>query len=361
MSFQPTEIKVTPFLPMKGIYYIGQYGTSGYATAAKGYLYHYYSLGTPICWDPLYFDDSEMEDSDSYNVVVKSLINKKIEHDFVIIHSTPDLWPGLYKQKRYAIEGRVIIGYCTWETNVVPENWVNCINGIVHELWVPSEYNKEHFAASGVTKLIRVVPHIFLPSSPLDRKKININDESVYTFYTIGELNSRKSILETISAFCNTFSSSDKVRLLIKTHYKDYTTKNRQICESQINSVLNRFPNHPNVIVMLDKCSSKQIAAIHAVGDCYVSLSKSEGFGLPIFDAHHMGKKIIATGYGGPMDFLKFSNADFVKYTLAPVDGMKNYAGFEDASRNQQWAIPDLIHASELMRKKYEESKNTIC
>ena len=78
MSLQLAKIEVTPFLPMRGIYYIGQYGTCGYAAAARGYLYHYYSLGIPITWDPLVFDESEVEDHNPYNVVIKSLINKEI-------------------------------------------------------------------------------------------------------------------------------------------------------------------------------------------------------------------------------------------------------------------------------------------
>jgi hypothetical protein len=57
---------------IKGIYYIGQYGTSGYASAARGYLYHYHTTGVPITWEPLYFDNSVMED-DEYNKIVKKL------------------------------------------------------------------------------------------------------------------------------------------------------------------------------------------------------------------------------------------------------------------------------------------------
>ena len=360
MSFQTAEIKVTPFLPMKGIYYIGQYGTSGYASAAKGYLYHYYSLGTPITWDPLYFDESELDDADPYNVVVKSLINKSIEHDFVILHSTPDLWPSFIKQKQSVMEGRILIGYCTWDTNRIPETWVKSINDTVHELWVPSEYNRQAFFISGVTKLIRVVPHVHLPPQPIERSKVSINDQSVYTFYTIGELNERKSIQETIETFCKTFTAKDRVRLLVKTHYRDYTAKNKAWCENEINDILGRFPDAPPVYAFVDNCTTQQIFALHTVGDCYLGLSKSEGFGLPIFDAHNLGKQIITTGYGGQLDFLKKDYAGLVRYTMGPAEGMRNYSGFDGKGQTYEWAIPDFDHAAQLMKKYYEESKNSI-
>lgn len=345
------NIKITPFLPMKGIYYIGQYGTSGYASAARGYLYHYYSLGIPITWEPLRFDSSDMEDDDPYNVVVKSLINKKIDYDFIVMHSTPDLWPVFFKQKQSEINGKIVVGYCTWETTMVPDNWVKCINETVNELWVPSSYNMKSFMDSGVVKPIRVVPHIYLPHEPLDRKRININDESVYTFYTIGEMNPRKSIKETVSTFCQTFSKNDKVRLLVKTHYKDYNLRNQTTCQNILEDIVNGFPNCAPVYLFLDKFSIKQINALHSVGDCYIGLSKSEGFGLPIFDAFNMGKKIITTGYGGQLDYLSPKYPGLVKYTMEEVRGMENYSGFENAGRKQEWAIPDLEHFRELMKK----------
>jgi glycosyltransferase involved in cell wall biosynthesis len=314
-------------------------------------------LGVPITWDPLYFDNSGLDDEDPYNMIIKSLINKKINHDYVIMHSTPDLWPTFLEKKPQAFGNRVRVGYCTWETNVVPSDWVKCINESVHELWVPSSYNKKNFEDSGVNKTIRVVPHIYLPSIPIERNKVNINDPSVYTFYTIGELNKRKSILDTVEVFCKTFTSNDNVRLVVKTHFKDYSQKNIDLCEAQIRLIVSKYPNSPKVVALLGNLTTKEINAIHTVGDCYVALTKSEGFGLTIFDAFHMKKQIIATGYGGHMDFLGKQHPGLVRYALVPVDGMSGYAGFEDQTKIQEWAMPDLMHASELMRKVYENGK----
>ena len=345
------KLEVTPYLPIRGIHYIGQYGTSGYATAAKGYLYHYHCMGTPITWDPLHFDDSEMEDSDPYNVVIKSLINKDIECDFGIIHCTPDLWPSLLKKKKYVIEDKAMVEYCTWETSQIPDYWVECINESVWELWVSSTYNKEACERSGVTKTIRVVPHVYLPPTPIIRNRINLNDPIRYTFYTIGEMNARKSILDVVSVFCKTFTAKDSVRLIVKTHYKDYTSKSIRVCEDQIAAVAEQFPDSPPVIVLATPLTCQQITALHTIGDCYVSLSKSEGFGLPIFDAFHMGKAIIATGYGGHMDYLGKDFPGLVNYELVPTEGMAGYAGFEYKNGKHEWAQPNLEHASELMRK----------
>ena len=351
MSLQTAKIEVTPFLPMKGIYYIGQYGTSGYACAARGYLYHYFQLGIPITWDPLKFDDSELDDIDPCNLVVKTFIGKKINYDMVIMHSTPDLWPVFWKSKKDVLLNKIVIGYCTWETDIVPAEWVGHINNCVHELWVPSTYNRDNFKKSGVTIPIRIVPHIFLPTHLPERNRINLYDPNRYTFYTIGEWHSRKNISDVVISFCKAFNSSDSVRLVIKTHYKTNDMISEKYCMDKINDILDIYPNHAPVICLLKNLSEHQIKALHSVGDCYVSLTRSEGFGLPIFDAFNYGKKIICTGYSGQVDFLGKDHPGLVRYELGKVFGMRRYAGFDDTNDKQQWAYPDVEHAAELMRK----------
>lgn len=356
-KFVTATIKEVPFSPMKGIYYIGQYGTSGYASAARGYLYHYFSLGIPITWEPLYFDNSVMEDNDSYNIIVKSFINKPIDaYDMVIMHSTPDLWPKFRTEKSNIINGKIVIGYCTWETSKLPIDWVHCINGTVQEVWVPSTYNEKCFKESGVTQTIRVVPHVFLSNLLPPKNRCNlvnakdgsyINQEDYFTFYTIGELNVRKGIDDIIQAFCETFTRNDKVKLILKVHYKDYSKDNKIKCREMIAEKLELYENPPLIICLTENMTNKNILSLHSIGDCYVSLSKSEGFGLPIFEAYNYNKKIIATGCGGHLDFLGEKYPGLVKYEMGSVKGMEslNYGG------DQMWAYPDIDHAKELMKK----------
>lgn len=373
MSICAATISVVPKLPIKGIKYYGQYGTSGYATAAKGYLYHYFTNGLPISWEPLYFDNSILSDDDQYDVVVNSLINKPLDdYDVVILHSTPDLWPQFRRNNQGNFKNKVINGYCTWETSKLPVEWVKCINESVNEVWCPSTYNEQVFIDSGITIPIRVVPHIFMPQIMPERKNVkllNSIDNSVikgdegYTFYTIGEWNARKGIDDIITAFCKAFGRGDKVKLLLKVHYRNYTSANKQRCRDYVADVLALFPNHPPVICLLDNMSSKEILALHSLGDCYISLSKSEGFGLPIFDAFNYGKKIICTGAGGQIDYLGKDYPGLVKYKMGTVEGMESFsANYTSEQDNiQEWFIPNLKHVVKLMRKTVTIYDKRVC
>ena len=289
-----------------GILYVGQYGTSGYATAAKQYIADYVMRNVPVRWEPLYFDESKLDNNNYVNVLAKSAINKKIdEYNTVILHCTPDLWARYLEKNKNNLTGKKVIGYTVWETNILKPEWVDNIN-LVSEVWCPSSYNKEVFEKSGVTIPIKVVPHLFFKNTLPEKSNVSIRGavNGYYTFYNVSEYSERKNIKELLETYCQTFTSDDRVQLILKTHYKDYLAANVAYCKQEIDKILKKYPNHAHVLVLYDNLDENDLLNLHAYGDCYISLTRSEGFGLTIFDAYNYGKKIIVTGYSGYIDFL---------------------------------------------------------
>ena len=89
--------------------------------------------------------------------------------------------------------------------------------------------------------------------------------------------------------------------------------------------------------------------ALTAACDCYVSLHRSEGFGLGLAEAMAYGKPTIATGYSGNRAFMDESNSYLVSYRPAPVP--------TDAGpylEGMTWADPDVEDAARLMREVVE-------
>jgi glycosyltransferase involved in cell wall biosynthesis len=94
------------------------------------------------------------------------------------------------------------------------------------------------------------------------------------------------------------------------------------------------------------------VEALHARGDCYVSLCRSEGWGIPPFDAAARATPVVITGFGGQLAYLDADSAFLVEYDLVPVD---DPVGGISYTPDQHWAHPSLEHAAEQLRRVLAE------
>ena len=88
--------------------------------------------------------------------------------------------------------------------------------------------------------------------------------------------------------------------------------------------------------------SNEEIAALHHATDLYVSLHRSEGFGLNIYEALLLGKPVVATDWSANAEYgPSFATYLPVKYKLERYkDWLANYA---DGSF--RWASADVDDA----------------
>jgi glycosyltransferase involved in cell wall biosynthesis len=85
--------------------------------------------------------------------------------------------------------------------------------------------------------------------------------------------------------------------------------------------------------------------------DCFVSLHRSEGFGLPIAETMALGKAVIVTQWSGNVDFTDESCAACVDYRIQPLG--EDYGPYE---ARQQWAEPNIETAARWMRDLSDDS-----
>ena len=93
--------------------------------------------------------------------------------------------------------------------------------------------------------------------------------------------------------------------------------------------------------------SDDEVRALHVRGDCFVSLCRSEGWGLGAFDAAVCGNPVVTTGYGGHVDFLAGSPF-LVRFDLLAV---QDPAGYPSYAPDQRWAEPDVDDGAEMLRR----------
>jgi glycosyltransferase involved in cell wall biosynthesis len=111
---------------------------------------------------------------------------------------------------------------------------------------------------------------------------------------------------------------------------------------------LNHFPR---LFLVVENMSKENILALHKRCDVFVLLQRSEGFGLPHFEAAACGKPVITPDYGGQTEFLNQDNSYPVNHTLTPVMGMNRFSTYYQS--NQLWCEPDIKHAMDQMLHVY--------
>lgn len=263
----------------------------------------------------------------------------------IVAHTVPEYFGRLRRSRPDAF----LIGHTVWETDKLPGHWPAELDD-VDLLVVPSQLSVEAIAASTVTTPVAVIPHVAPP--PLRGEELQVPRE-VFVFYTIAEWTARKAVFHTVRAYLDAFSAGDDVLLIVKTSARDHTgplLREEQVVGPGTTSwALARLmagrPDPPPIRLIAGTIKDRDILALHARGDCFVSLSRSEGWGLGAFDAAAYGRPVVTTGWGGQLDYLGDSPY-LVGYELIPVH---DPLGEPSYTPDQHWAEPDVGHATLLL------------
>lgn len=345
---------------MTGLRYISLHVQSGYGIAARRYMLGLMRLGVPLTWTPMVLGRGWGLGYEPYrgdgvgDPDLDSVCNKPVPYDVVVMHLPPEYYP-LCAQRESA---KKMVGHTVWETDKLPRHWPALLNSVDLVL-VPTGWNREVFRQSGVETPISVVPHCLDPNLRVPRDLNPAEDPPEFVFYTINVWTARKTVWNTLHAFLRAFTEDDPVVLVVKTSERDmsrarlpFTYRFLFGSRRAVDRIRGRYRRPAKIRLITDLLSADEILALHHRGDCYVSLCRSEGWGMGAFDAAAYANPVIMTGYGGQREFLPEQLAYLVDYRLTPVRDSVHRRSY---SPDQNWAAPDLDHASRLMRQVFED------
>ena len=276
---------------------------------------------------------------------------------FNLIHVNPDVFVNFANEANMPyFDGHYNIGYWVWELDEFPEEWAR-LAYYLDEIWTPSDFSFQS-VSKAILKTVKIpvtkIPYcISLSPSPENipikkdavRRGLNIPPD-VFTFLFIFDFQSeieRKNPFAVVEAFKMAFSPSDKAMLFLKTSHSEFNKK-------EFYRLLN-FVKGYNVTIADSVYTKEQVYSLMNACDCYVSLHRSEGFGLTMAEAMVLGKPVIATGYSGNMDFMHKDNSFPVDYRLVEVDG--DYGAYK---KGNVWAEPDIEEAADYMRRVFDNT-----
>lgn len=341
-----------------GIHYVAHPPGDGLGEAAAGYIDLLRDAGVPVGWTPLAWGPhgltpcADVPSPGRHRVVIGAPAG-----DTVVLHT---LLPWL-DRLREQLPARRHLALATWEADRLDPSIVaslNRLDGVI----VPSAFNREVFVGSGVEVPVSVVPHVHQPARPCPGGIPGVPD-GAFVFYLIATWSTRKAVPETIVAFLDEFGPDEDVALVVKTTRHDAMAVERRTrageppgrTEETWWSLARLVAGRrtPPVHLLAGDLPDEHIRRLHTRGDCLLSITRSEGFGLTPFEAGAHGNPTIATGFGATPEVLPPGYPLLVDHELvATIDEEPD--GWIDLSAEQRWARPDFGHARALMRWAFE-------
>ena len=257
--------------------------------------------------------------------------------------------PNLYKPR----QGAINIGYTMWETTCYPREWVPMINQM-QGFWVGCNALKQSAINAGIKVPIDVV-HATLDTSlwSIDGEVTNLAEipEGTVKFLFVGDWIPRKNYQDLILSYSTAFNGHKDVALLIKTWSNQPGSEGRKNIENALRFYGDKLIgiDKPKIYLLTDMIEEEKIISLMRGTDVYASVSKGEGFDLPMCQAMSLGKLVVATDFLAHNDYMTVDNSIPVKFTMRPVhDAVAPlYHGY------QWWSEPDILDMVSKLRVAY--------
>ena len=244
--------------------------------------------------------------------------------------------------------GKYNIAYFAWELTEFPDAWVPSFD-YYDEIWCPSDFTTAAIALKSPLPVL-TMPHAIsfpAPGGPTAQLRTRFSlPADKFLFLTLFDLNSyaaRKNPHAVIEAFHQAARSSasfaKEAALVLK-------VQNVAGNEHDFAALHAAVRDLPGTVFITDTLSRADIYALEAACDCFVSLHRSEGFGLAVAECMALGKPVISTDWSATAEFVTRDNGCPVRARLVTLE--KNHGPY---AKGATWAEADTAHATECMKK----------
>ena len=309
---------------------------SGLGSAGRGYLAALQAAEIPVALVPvheLFFHQA------SVGSVARQ---RRPRYPISLVHVNADtVHRFLHFHARTFSRAHYKIGIWVWELPALRDD---CWRELRHfdEIWVPSTFCQRAVQAM-TAKPVIVMPHVVSASEasqPGRREQLNIeSDEFVFLYvFDAAGLVARKNPQCLVDAFEAEFSDHDRVRLVLKVANAE---KDPELCR-YLDELVAR---NARCVVLRQTLEAHELTGLIRASDCYVSPHRAEGFGLTVAEAMVVGVPVIATDYGGTVDFVSPEVGFPLRHRLVEIE--QDYGPYV---KGAIWSEPSREHLQELMR-----------
>jgi hypothetical protein len=237
------------------------------------------------------------------------------------------------------------IAFWFWEVSPFPETWLSHFR-CLDEVWVGSRFVQNTLAQVAPVPVVNMGLPVPTPRpSRQGRVELGLPDNRFLFLFVFDMLSvfERKNPLGLVEAYRRAFGPDFKdTALVIKVIHSEHAPRHARKLRKAMASV--------SGLLLDEQMEREELDGLFQSCDAYVSLHRSEGFGLTLAEAMYLQKPVIATAYSGNTDFMNPGNSYLVDYQLTELD--RDCGPYP---RGSIWADPDLDHAAEQMRQVFQD------
>ncbi len=232
------------------------------------------------------------------------------------------------------------VAYWAWELPEFPDAWVDAVQ-YYDEVWCPSAFVRDAIAAK-VPLPVLVMPHAIDFAPPIGGQKPRFSlpeDRICFLFlYDLNSYQERKNPHAVIDAYRAAFPDEHGVQLVIKTQNPERNPEAYHKLKTALNGL-----EHTTLIA--ETLSREDVHNLEAACDAFVSLHRSEGFGLAVAECMFLGKPVISTDWSATAEFVSGETGYPVPFDL--IELSETHGPYE---KGQIWANPRIEAAADLMQ-----------
>lgn len=287
--------------------------------------------------------DKNIDEGFVGQIMEKTVDPTGIKYDLSLQLQLPNEWDSTLAKHNVGITAGV-------ETDICNPAWVDKCNAM-SAVVVPSQHSANCIMKSGSIRVpLHVLPEAY-SDAIVDKKTTRVDSlkfTTPFNFLFFGQItgsnpeNDRKNFFYTIKWFCENFSHDDEVGLVIKTNAGRNTKIDQKVVIQMLSGLLRevRKSSLPKIHLLHGDMNDHEVASLyrHEQIKALVSITRGEGYGLPILEAAASGLPVIATGWSGHMDFLSHGKFINVSYKIDKVHPSR--VDNNIFMPNSQWAYP---------------------
>jgi len=251
--------------------------------------------------------------------------DKELKYDFSFQVQLPNEWDANLADYNVGITAGV-------ETDLCSDEWKDVHVEKMDKVIVPSEHTRKTLLTDSNKEKILVVPEHYYEEIE-DQGEIQLNISTKFNFLSIGTItgnnveNDRKNLFYMIKWFYEAFKEDNSVGLIIKTNQGRETAIDRRRTKSLLNNLLKEigYNGKPKIYLLHGMMSRNDMNALynHSKVKAYVTMTRGEGFGLPILESAVHGLPVIATNWSAHTEFLNRGKWIKLDYDLKEIDNSR--------------------------------------